>query len=119
KFFQEKFVLDNIDEVTYYNVKSFIKTLHTKLYRLSDTIIDPQYQYRVSIDLNEYKALQTLYPFVKESIDNNLYLSIVYLQIFQQCDKQQTDLMDRHKYVSPPPAIVQRKLDNDNLKKLE
>lgn len=39
KFFQEKFVLDNIDEITYYNVKSFIKTLHTKLYRLSDTII--------------------------------------------------------------------------------
>lgn len=63
--------------------------------------------------------MQTLYPFVKESIDSNVYLSIVYMQIFQQCDKQKIDLLDRHKYINPPVAIVQRKLNNDNLKKLE
>ena len=116
KIFTHKFVNENIDHVTFYNVKSFIKTLHTKLYRLSDTIIDRSYAYRVSIDLNEYKALKEMYALSRESIEQNTYLRVVYLQVFAQCDKQEVDLMERHLYQNKPTALIQHKIKGDNLK---
>lgn len=111
--FQNNFILDNIDEVCFYNIKSFIKTLHTKLYNLNFTNIDKGYQYGVSIDLNQHKALSEVYALAKETIDNNMYLQIVYWNIFTQCDKQRIDLMERHKYFHPPTALISHKLKID------
>lgn len=117
--FKSNLILDKIDHYAFYNVKSFIKTLHTKLYRLNDSLIDKSYQYSVSIDLNEYKSLKELYAISQESIDQNTYLRVVYLQVFHQCDKQETDLFERHKYVNPPTVLQLLKQRDDVFKNLE
>lgn len=112
------FILGNIDEHIFYNIKSLIRSLYLKLYQLSDTRVDNAYQYKIAIDINQHQALKEVYEFVKEDIEKNMYLQIVYYQVFSQCDKQKTDSLTNHLYLNKPLAIVQRKLNSDNLKQI-
>ena len=117
--FNEKFFIDNIDHITFYNVRSFIKRLENKLYQLNGTMVNVATLYRIPIDMNEYEALRQLYALCHETIEHNTYVFIIYTELFRQCDKQETDFLQHHLYNDRPTGIVAHKLKSDNLKKLE
>ena len=95
-------VLDNIDHIEYWNIKSFLKRLHDKLFHLSTVRIIKTHNYHVSIDMNEHQALLQLYLFGKSHIEESPYLQTLYLDVFIQIDRQEINIREEHRRMHPP-----------------
>lgn len=103
--FVQDFVKNNIDHVTFYNIKSLLKRLHDKLYHLSNVRIIKSFKYTFSIDYNEHKALIEVTIFGKSIIDENPYLNILYMDILSMIDKQELEIREQHRKEFPPPNV--------------
>lgn len=86
--FQHVGMMHNINHVTYYNIRSFIKRLHDRLYHLATVRMIKTNRYVINIDVNQAQSLIDIHTFILDKESMGQYLDNLYIEIFSQIDKQ-------------------------------
>jgi len=90
--------IEQLNHIDYYNVRTLLKRLADKMYRLEHILLIPNRKKNINISLNEHQSILNLYNANKEEIEEHSYYLTLYLDVFAQCNKQEVEIKDLHKY---------------------